>query len=445
MNKILISKAFIVNEGKVRVKDVLIKGKRIEKIENHISEPNVKETINAEGLYLFPGMIDDQVHFREPGLTHKASISSESKAAIAGGVTSYIEMPNTIPQTTTIIEYDKKRLIASKNSAANYSFMFGVTNDNYSEILKLNKCNVPGLKMFLGSSTGQMLVDDYEVINKIFKNIDLVISAHCEDEEIINENLEKAKKKYGSNIPVFEHPNIRSEKACYTSSSNIINIAKKSGARLHVFHISTEKEISLFDNKIPLDKKKITSEACIHHMWFSDKDYKSKGNFIKWNPAIKKQSDRNSIIDGINNDLIDIIASDHAPHTLIEKNNSYLNCPSGGPLVQHSLLALIDLFHQKKLTLEKIVQKACHNPAILFKIKDRGFIREGYFADLVLVDLNDQFLVNKNNILYKCGWSPFEGFRFKSSIKKTMLNGKWVYLDGKIANTDAAMEIEFNK
>ena len=445
MNKILISKAFIVNEGKVRVKDVLIKGKRIEKIENHISEPNVKETINAEGLYLFPGMIDDQVHFREPGLTHKASISSESKAAIAGGVTSYIEMPNTIPQTTTIIEYDKKRLIASKNSAANYSFMFGVTNDNYSEILKLNKCNVPGLKMFLGSSTGQMLVDDYEVINKIFKNIDLVISAHCEDEEIINENLEKAKKKYGSNIPVFEHPNIRSEKACYTSSSNIINIAKKSGARLHVFHISTEKEISLFDNKIPLDKKKITSEACIHHMWFSDKDYKSKGNFIKWNPAIKKQSDRNSIIDGINNDLIDIIASDHAPHTLNEKNNSYLNCPSGGPLVQHSLLALIDLFHQKKLTLEKIVQKACHNPAILFKIIDRGFIREGYFADLVLVDLNDQFLVNKNNILYKCGWSPFEGFRFKSSIKKTMLNGKWVYLDGKIANTDAAMEIEFNK
>ena len=323
--------------------------------------------------------------------------------------------------------------------------MFGVTNDNYSEILKLNKCNVPGLKMFLGSSTGQMLVDDYEVINKIFKNIDLVISAHCEDEEIINENLEKAKKKYGSNIPVFEHPNIRSEKACYTSSSNIINIAKKSGARLHVFHISTEKEISLFDNKIPLDKKKITSEACIHHMWFSDKDYKSKGNFIKWNPAIKKQSDRNSIIDGINNDLIDIIASDHAPHTLNEKNNSYLNCPSGGPLVQHSLLALIDLFHQKKLTLEKIVQKACHNPAILFKIIDRGFIREGYFADLVLVDLNDQFLVNKNNILYKCGWSPFEGFRFKSSIKKTMLNGKWVYLDGKITNTDAAMEIEFNK
>ena len=445
MNKILISKAFIVNEGKIRVKDVLIKGKRIEKIENHISEPNVKETINAEGLYLFPGMIDDQVHFREPGLTHKASISSESKAAIAGGVTSYIEMPNTIPQTTTIIEYDKKRLIASKNSAANYSFMFGVTNDNYSEILKLNKCNVPGLKMFLGSSTGQMLVDDYEVINKIFKNIDLVISAHCEDEEIINENLEKAKKKYGSNIPVFEHPNIRSEKACYTSSSNIINIAKKSGARLHVFHISTEKEISLFDNKTPLDKKKITSEACIHHMWFSDKDYKSKGNFIKWNPAIKKDNDRNSIIDGINNDLIDIIASDHAPHTLNEKNNSYLNCPSGGPLVQHSLLALIDLFHQKKLTLEKIVQKACHNPAILFKIIDRGFIREGYFADLVLVDLNDHFLVNKNNILYKCGWSPFEGFRFKSSIKKTMLNGKWVYLDGKIANTDAAMEIEFNK
>ena len=445
MNKILISKAFIVNEGKVRVKDVLIKGKRIEKIENHISEPNVKETINAEGLYLFPGMIDDQVHFREPGLTHKASISSESKAAIAGGVTSYIEMPNTIPQTTTIIEYDKKRLIASKNSAANYSFMFGVTNDNYSEILKLNKCNVPGLKMFLGSSTGQMLVDDYEVINKIFKNIDLVISAHCEDEEIINENLEKAKKKYGSNIPVFEHPNIRSEKACYTSSSNIINIAKKSGARLHVFHISTEKEISLFDNKIPLDKKKITSEACIHHMWFSDKDYKSKGNFIKWNPAIKKQSDRNSIIDGINNDLIDIIASDHAPHTLIEKNNSYLNCPSGGPLVQHSLLALIDLFHQKKLTLEKIVQKACHNPAILFKIIDRGFIREGYFADLVLVDLNDQFLVNKKNILYKCGWSPFEGTTFNSRISHTILNGVIVYENENFTNANAAMRLTFNR
>ena len=445
MDKILISKAFVVNEGKVCVKDLLIKGKRIEKIENHISEPNVKETINAEGLYLFPGMIDDQVHFREPGLTHKATINSESIAAIAGGVTSYIEMPNTIPQTITVSEFDKKRLVASKTSAANYSFMFGVTNDNYSEIQKLNKNNLPGLKMFLGSSTGQMLVDDYEIINKIFRNIDLVISVHCEDEKIINKNLERAKNKYGSNIPVFEHPNIRSEIACYTSSSNIINLAKKSGTRLHVFHISTEKEISLFDNKTPLDKKKITSEACVHHMWFTDKDYKSKGSFIKWNPAIKKESDKNSIIDGINNDLIDIIASDHAPHTLIEKNNSYLNCPSGGPLVQHTFLALIDLFHQKKLTLEKIVQKACHNPAILFKIKDRGFIREGYFADLVLVDINDQFLVDKNNILYKCGWSPFEGFCFKSSIKKTMLNGKWVYLDGKIVKTDAAMELEFYK
>ena len=445
MSKILISNVFIVNEGEVSVKDILIKGKRIEKIDNHISEFNVKEIINAEGLYLFPGMIDDQVHFRQPGLTHKGTINSESKAALAGGVTSYIEMPNTIPQTITVSEYDKKRLIANKSSAANYSFMFGVTNYNYSEILKLNKDNVPGLKMFLGSSTGKMLVDDYDIINKIFRNIDLVIAAHCEDEEIINRNLEIAKNKYGSDIPVFEHPNIRSEKACYTSSSNIVELAKKSGARLHVFHVSTEKEISLFENELSLDKKKITSEACIHHMWFTDRDYESKGSFIKWNPAIKKESDKNSIIEGINNDFIDIIASDHAPHTLNEKNNSYLNCPSGGPLIQHSFMALMDLFHQKKLSLEKIVEKACHNPAILFKIKDRGFIREGYFADLVLVDLNDQYIVKKNNILYKCGWSPFEDVCFKSSIKKTMLNGQWVYLNGKIVNTNAAMELEFYK
>ena len=445
MKKILISNAFVVNDGEVFVRDILIKGKRIEKIDNHISESNIKEVINAEGLYLFPGMIDDQVHFREPGLTHKATINSESKAAVAGGVTSYIEMPNTIPQAVTVSEFDKKRLIANKSSVANYSFMFGVTNDNYSEILKLNKDNVPALKMFLGSSTGQMLVDDYDIINKIFRNIDIVIAAHCEDEEIINRNLEIAKIKYGSDIPLFEHPNIRSEKACYTSSSNIVKLAKDSGARLHVFHISTEKEISLFENKVSLDKKKITSEACIHHMWFSDKDYEVKGSFIKWNPAIKKESDRDSIIEGVNNDFIDIIASDHAPHTLIEKNNSYLNCPSGGPLVQHTLLALINLFFQKRISLEKIVEKVCHNPAILFKIKDRGFIREGYFADLVLVDLNDQHLVKKNNIIYKCGWSPFEGVCFKSSIKKTMLNGQWVYLNGEIVNTDAAMELEFYK
>ena len=443
MKKILISKAFVVNEGKVVVRDILIKGKRIERIDDHIYDPNVQETINAEGLHLFPGMIDDQVHFREPGLTHKANIDSESRAAIAGGVTSYIEMPNTIPQTITVNDFDKKRLIANKSSVANYSFMFGVTNNNYSEIIKLNKDKVPALKMFLGSSTGQMLVDDYDLINKIFRNIDLVIAAHCEDEDIINRNLEIAKIKYESDIPHFEHSNIRSEEACYVSSSNIVKLAKSTGARLHVFHVSTGKEISLFENKVSLDKKKITSETCIHHMWFSDNDYDLKGSFIKWNPAIKKKSDRDSIIRAINNDFIDIIASDHAPHTLAEKNNSYLNCPSGGPLVQHTLLALIDLFYAKKISLEKITEKACHNPAILSKIKDRGFIREGFFADLVLIDLNDKYLVNKNNLLYKCGWSPFEGVSFKSSIKKTMLNGQWVYLNGEIVNTDAAMELEF--
>ncbi len=445
MKKILISNSLVVNEGIIHAKDILIKDKRIEKIGDHISEFNVDEIIDAEGLYLFPGMIDDQVHFREPGLTHKANMDTESKAALAGGVTSFIEMPNTVPQTITINDFNNKRLIAKKSSAANYSFMFGITNNNYTEILKLDKNNVPALKMFLGSSTGQMLVDDYDLINKIFNNIDLVIAAHCEDEEIINKNLDNAIKKYGSKIPVFEHPNIRSEDACYVSSSNIVNLAKKAGARLHVFHISTEKELSLFDNNTPLKKKKITAEACIHHLWFSDKDYDRKGSFIKWNPSIKKISDRDSILEGINIDLIDVIASDHAPHTITEKNNSYLNCPSGGPLVQHSLLALIDLFFEKKLSLEKIVEKVCHNPAILFQVKDRGFIREGYFADLVLIDLKEKHLVQKNNILYKCGWSPFEGISFKSSIKMTMLNGQWVYLNGEIVNTNAAMELKFDR
>ena len=446
MRTTLIKNAKIVNEGTLFEGDVLIKGEFIEAIDTSISAKSADVVVvDAEGKLLMPGVIDDQVHFREPGLTHKADIASESKAAIAGGITSFIEMPNTNPQTTTIEKLEEKFDIASKTSFANYSFMFGGTNTNLDEILKVDPKTVAGLKLFLGSSTGNMLVDDPEVLEKIFKSTNLLISVHCEDEETIKRNLQEHIEKYGEAIPIHKHPIIRSEEACYLSSSRAIELAKKTGARLHVFHLSTGKETDLFTNKIPLKKKKITAEVCVHHLWFSDEDYDKKGTLIKWNPAIKTKMDRKKLLEALLDDRIDVIATDHAPHTLKEKQNSYTKAPSGGPLVQHALPAILEMYHQEKISIDKIVEKMCHNPAILFQIEKRGFIKEGYFADLVLVDLNNPWTVTKDNILYKCGWSPFEGTTFKSRITHTFLNGSLIYNNFKFFNSGAAKRLTFNR
>lgn len=447
MNQIkLIKNANIVNEGEIFYGDVLIEGDKIVDIADTISAKSADvHVIDAEGQYLLPGVIDDQVHFREPGLTHKATIETESRAAVAGGVTSYIEMPNTNPQTTTIEELNKKFEIASKTSYANYSFMFGGTNDNLKEILKVNPKEVAALKLFLGSSTGNMLVDDSKVLEEIFSKTNLLIAVHCEDETTIKTNLEKFKQEFADDIPVKYHPIIRSEEACYLSSSKAIELAKKTGARLHVFHLSTGKETELFTNKIPLKDKKITAEVCIHHLWFTDKDYDKKGTFIKWNPAVKTQSDRDQLWKALLDDRLDVIATDHAPHTIEEKNNVYTKAPSGGPLVQHALVAMLEMYHKGLISIEKIVEKMCHNPAILFEIEKRGYIKKGYFADLVLVDLNKPWTVKKDNVLYKCGWSPFEGNTFKSRVTHTFVNGTLVYNDLKPVDVKAAKRLTFNR
>ena len=447
MKRVLIKNAHIVNEGKIFEGDVLVEDGIIKEIGRSISMKfSDTKIIEADGRYLLPGMIDDQVHFREPGLTHKGDIESESKAAVAGGITTFIEMPNTNPQATTIALLEDKFDIAAKTSWANYSFMFGGTNDNIEEILKVDSTKVAGLKLFLGSSTGNMLVDDPKILEEIFSKTDLLISAHCEDETTIKENLAKYIAEYGEDIPIEMHHKIRSEEACYLSSSNAIKLAKKTGARLHVFHLSTAKETELFSNKIPLAEKKITSEVCVHHLWFSEEDYKTKGTKIKWNPAVKTVKDRDGLLKALLDDRIDVIATDHAPHTLEEKNNKYLDAPSGGPLVQHALVALLEMYHKGKISLEKIVEKTAHNPAILFQIENRGFIREGYKADLVLVDLNAPWMVKKENILYKCGWSPFEGTIFKSRIISTMVNGILVYENSKLASKRGKPErLSFNR
>ena len=445
MEKILIKNAILVNENKISQKDLLIKGEYIFKIDDFIEEVNVDKIIDAKGLYLIPGWIDDQVHFREPGLAHKGNISSESKAAVAGGITSYIEMPNTLPHTTTAKALDEKIDIASKNSFANYSFLFGGTNHNLDDIKNFDKKKAAGLKLFLGSSTGNMLVDDLDVLREIFLATDLPIAVHCEDEDIIRENLKKYKKSYGKDIPVEEHSKIRSEKACYLSSKKAIALAKETGARLHVFHLSTAIETNLFENNIPLEEKKITSEVCVHHLWFSEKDYNDKGNFIKWNPSIKKYTDQLALWEALNDDRIDILATDHAPHLESEKKLDYLNCPSGGPMVQHALPAMLTAHKKGKISLEKIVEKACHNPAKLFKIKKRGFLREGYFADLVLIDLEKKNKVLKDSVLYLCGWSPFEGTTFDASVINTFVNGKIVYDFGKIVSKPCGKRLEFDR
>jgi dihydroorotase len=442
----LIKNAKIVNEGKIVEGDILIEDNIIKEIDISISVKSADMVvIDVEGNYVLPGMIDDQVHFREPGLTHKANIETESKAALAGGITSFIEMPNTNPQTTTVEKLEEKFAIAANSSYANYSFMFGGTNDNLDEILKVDPKTVAGLKLFLGSSTGNMLVDDPKVLEKIFSSTDMVISVHCENEATIKKNLAKYTAEYGDDIPMELHPIIRSEEACYLSSSKAIELAKKTGARLHVFHLSTGKETNLFSNKIPLKDKKITAEVCIHHLWFSDEDYAKKGSLIKWNPAVKTAKDRDQLWKALLDDRIDVIATDHAPHTIEEKNNPYTSAPSGGPLVQHALVALLEAHHQGKISIEKIVEKACHNPAILFDVEKRGYIREGYYADLVIADLNSPWTVNKSNILYKCGWSPFEGNTFKSRITHTFVNGQLAYHNFKVLDVKAGMRLTFNR
>lgn len=442
MNTYLIKAATIVNEGQKIVADVLIKDGLIAKIGQNLSAPDAQE-INAEGQYLLPGMIDDQVHFREPGLTHKADIFTESMAAVAGGITSFMEMPNTVPNTLTQDLLADKYEIAAQTSLANYSFYMGASNDNIEEVLKTDPKNVCGIKVFMGSSTGNMLVDNEKTLENIFSKAPILVATHCEDEATIRHNLAEFKAKYGEDLKIEMHPLIRSAEACYKSSSLAVELAKTYQTRLHILHISTAKEIALFDNITPLKDKKITAEACIHHLWFNDKDYASKGNFIKWNPAVKTEDDQKGVLKGVLEDYIDVIATDHAPHTLAEKQQPYAQAPSGGPLVQHALPALLEMHLQGKISLEKIVEKTAHNLAICFDIEKRGFIREGYWADLVLVDLKDSWTVTKLNNFYKCGWSPFDGDTFQASITHTFVSGNLAYQNGKFTTDQIGKRLTF--
>jgi dihydroorotase len=440
----IIKNAQLVNEGNIYQSDVLIEDKIIKKIAVEINI-EADKIIEAKGLYLLPGVIDDQVHFREPGLTHKANIYTESKAAVAGGITSFMEMPNTNPQALTQKLLEDKYQIASETSIANYSFFMGVSNDNLEEVLKTDPKTVGAIKIFMGSSTGNMLVDNKNILEEIFAKSPMLIAVHCEDEETIQANTIKAKKEFAEEIPISEHPNIRSAEACYKSSSMAVELAKKHNTRLHVFHLSTEKEIALFDNQLPLSEKKITAEVCIHHLWFDESSYTDKGTLIKWNPAVKKESDKIALLQALLDDKLDVIATDHAPHTLEEKSNTYFKAPSGGPLVQHALPAMLAFANQGKISLEKVVEKMCHNPAICFRVENRGFIREGYFADLVLVDLDKPWEVNKDNILYKCGWSPFEGEPFNAQITHTFVNGHIAYEYGSFDETSRGMRLTFDR
>jgi len=440
----LIKNAKLVNEGQVYQADVLIENQLIKEISSEITI-KADYIIDAKGLHLLPGVIDDQVHFREPGLTHKANIYTESKAAVAGGITSFMEMPNTNPQALTQELLEDKYVIASQTSMANYSFFMGASNDNLEEVLKTDPKKVGAIKIFMGSSTGSMLVDNRTVLEEIFAKSPMLIAVHCEDEQTIQENTIQAKKEFGEEVPISEHPNIRSAEACYKSSSMAVELAKKYNTRLHVFHLSTEKEISLFDNTLPLAQKLITAEVCIHHLWFDESKYAEKGTLIKWNPAVKKTSDKDALFQALLDDKLDVIATDHAPHTLEEKSNTYFNAPSGGPLVQHALPAMLAFVKQKKISIEKVVEKMCHNPAVCFKVENRGFIREGYFADLVMVNLDNPWEVNKDNILYKCGWSPFEGETFNAQITHTFVNGHIAYKYGNFDETQRGMRLTFDR
>jgi dihydroorotase len=444
MKSTVLINANIVNEGKVSQGDVLIKGQYIEAIGTNLSSRKADILIDAKGKYLFPGVIDDQVHFREPGLTHKATIYSESRAAVAGGVTSFMEMPNTVPPVFTQELLEEKYQLAARTSLANYSFFIGASNDNLEEVLKTDTRKVCGLKIFMGSSTGNLLVDNLHTLEGFFSKVPFLIASHCEDEATIRKNQEEFKAKYGEDFPVRYHALIRSEDACYRSSSFAVDLAKKHGTRLHILHISTAKEIALFDNSIPLKDKKITAEACVHHLWFNDADYDRLGTRIKWNPAIKTATDQRAVLQGLLDDRIDVIATDHAPHTLEEKAQTYFKAPSGGPLIQHSLVAMLEFYHTGKLKLDWIAQKMAHNPATLFRIEKRGYIREGYFADLVLVDLDNPWKVDRANILAKCGWSPFEGETFKSKVTHSFVSGHLAYVEGQLDETQQGMRLLFN-
>ncbi|NVK27606.1 MAG: dihydroorotase [Flavobacteriia bacterium] len=442
----LIKNARIVNEGAITEGDLLIEDGRIAHVDRHISPKNGNvRVIDAHGMYLIPGVIDDQVHFREPGLTHKAEIQTEARAAVAGGITSYIEQPNTVPQATTVELVEQKFNRASQVSLANYAFNIGATNDNVEELLKVDKTRIPGVKIFMGSSTGNMLVDDLKALERIFSEVDNQLITHCEDEATIRKNLEKYKAEFGDDIPMKYHPIIRSEEACLLSSSTAVNLAKKHGSRLHVYHISTGVETELFDNSLPLEEKLITSEACVHHLWFNDEDYDTKGTYIKWNPAVKTEADRLKIWEAVLNDKIDVIATDHAPHTKEEKANPYTSAPSGGPLVQHALVALMEFVNDGTISMEKLVEKLCHNPAKLFRIQERGFIREGYHADIVLVEPSRPWTVMEENVLSKCGWSPFEGSTFKARVSHTFVNGKLVYKNGQFDESQMGQRLYFER
>jgi len=443
--KTVILNANIVNEGRTIEGDLLLNGARIERVGSDLSGVPADEIIDAGGKYILPGIIDDQVHFREPGLTYKADIRTESRAAVAGGVTSFMEMPNTIPNTLTQELLEKKYEIASHSSLANYSFYMGASNDNLEEVLRTDTSKVCGIKIFMGSSTGNMLVDNPDTLEAIFSKSSALIATHCEDEGIIRTNTKIFREKYGEDMPIRYHPEIRSAEACFKSSSLAVALAKKNNTRLHILHISTAGELELFDNSITLNEKKITAEACIPHMWFCDKDYDKKGTLIKWNPAVKTVDDRDRIVQAVLNGIIDVVATDHAPHTLEEKQRGYFKAPSGGPLIQHGLMAMLELYHQGIFSLEQITEKMSHNPAILFRIKDRGFIREGYFADLVLVDLDNPWEVNRSNILAKCGWSPFEGDIFHSQVTDTWVSGFRAFRTGKINEGTPGKRLIFNE
>ena len=444
-NTWLIADAKIVNEGKVTEGDVLVKAGRIEKIGSGLSTDGRVTVIDAKGKYLMPGVIDDQVHFREPGLTHKGDIHFESRAAVAGGVTSFMEMPNTMPPVFSQELLADKYAIASRSAAANYSFYMGTSNDNYDALMRTDLRNVCGLKVFMGSSTGNLLVDDPTVLKKVFSNFEGLIASHCEHEPTVRANNERYQSEYGDRGTAALHPVIRDVDACYRSSSFAVSLAREHGTRLHVLHISTGKETELFSNELPLEKKKITAEACIHHLWFSDADYERLGNRIKWNPAIKTAADREAILKAVLDDRIDVIATDHAPHTIEEKGKPYFSAPSGGPLIQHTLQAMMEFVHNGKMSVERVVEKMAHHPAILFRVADRGFVREGYWADLVLVDPYAGQTVSGENILYKCGWSPFNGHRFRSSITHTLVSGKLVWENGNLREEGPGMRLTFRR
>jgi dihydroorotase len=441
--KTIIKNGTLINEGRKTNADILISNGKIDKIAPQITVNEAVNEIDASGLFILPGCIDDQVHFREPGLTHKGNIYTESRAAVAGGITSFMEMPNTVPNALTQQLLEDKYQIAAQNALANYSFFMGASNDNLEEVLKTDTTKICGIKVFMGSSTGNMLVDKESVLEGLFSRVGALIATHCEDEHTVKTNLAAFQEKYNDQIPVSAHPLIRSEEACYLSSSKAVALAQKFGARLHVLHISTAKETQLFENTIPLEQKKITAEACIHHLWFSDADYATKGNFIKWNPAVKTATDREGIWEALLDNRIDVIATDHAPHTIEEKMQAYGSAPSGGPLVQHALLAMLDKVTEGKITIERVVEKMAHAPATLFRIKERGYLREGYAADLVLVAPKPSATVDKSNLLYKCGWSPFEGHQFSHDIHSTYVNGNCVYDNGQIIENSLGKRLLF--